>query len=274
MGESVFGSQAMHRGDEKLCLKWNDFQENAISAFGILREDKEFADVTLACEDGHQVEAHKVILASSSPFFQNLLKKNKHPHPLIYMRGLKAEELLAMIDFIYNGEANVYQENLDSFLAVAEEFQLKGLMGSGALKEADKIENKPTTKKKTSNSGQQRNSIQQDDQTEVASDMVKLENSLSLDETVAVTDYTVNLDDLDDKIKSMLEVSEKRVPNQPSKKVYICKVCGKEGQWGHISNHIEARHIIEVSHNCDICGKAAKSRTSLSMHKRKIHSAN
>ena len=42
----------MNREDEKLCLKWTDFQENAISAFGTLREDKEFSDVTLAFEDG------------------------------------------------------------------------------------------------------------------------------------------------------------------------------------------------------------------------------
>ena len=54
---------------------------------------------------------------------------NKHPHPLIYMRGVKSENLLAVVDFLYRGEANVYPENLDSFLAIAEEFQLKGLMG-------------------------------------------------------------------------------------------------------------------------------------------------
>ena len=126
---------------EKLCLQWNDFQENVKVSFGNLREDKHFTDVTLACEDGQQVEAHKVILASSSPFFLDLLRRNKHPHPLIYMRGLKSEDLVAMIDFLYFGEANVYQENLDSFLAVAEELQLKGLMGSGAEEEAEKVSN-------------------------------------------------------------------------------------------------------------------------------------
>ena len=115
---------------EKLCLQWNDFQENIKSAFGILREDKDLKDVTLACEDGQQVEAHKVILASSSPFFQKLLGRNKHSHPLIYMRGVKFEDLLAIVDFLYCGEANVFQENLDSFLAIAEELQLKGLMGN------------------------------------------------------------------------------------------------------------------------------------------------
>ena len=47
---------------EKHCLKWNDFQENVNVAFGSSREDNEFADVTLACEDGHQIEAHKVVL--------------------------------------------------------------------------------------------------------------------------------------------------------------------------------------------------------------------
>ena len=104
---------------DKLCLQWNDFKENATSAFGILREDNDFADVTLACEDGKQFETHKVILASSSPFFQNILRRNKHAHPLIYMKGVKSEDLVAIMDFLYCGEANVYQENLDSFLAIA-----------------------------------------------------------------------------------------------------------------------------------------------------------
>ena len=59
---------------EKLWLLWNDFQENVSTTFGSLRNDNDFTDVTLACEDGYQMEAHKVILASSSPFFQGLFK--------------------------------------------------------------------------------------------------------------------------------------------------------------------------------------------------------
>ena len=73
------------QSSEKLCLKWNDFQENLNSAFGGLRNDRDLVDVNLVCEDGTQIEAHKVILASSSPFFKEILKKNKHPHPMIYM---------------------------------------------------------------------------------------------------------------------------------------------------------------------------------------------
>ena len=118
---------------EKLCLQSNDFKDNVISAFGNLRDDDDFSDVTLACEDGKQVKAHKVILASSSPFLDGLLRRHKQAQPLIYMRGVRSEDLVAIIDFLYCGEANVYQENLDSFLAVAEDLKLKGLMGQSGF---------------------------------------------------------------------------------------------------------------------------------------------
>ena len=74
-------------------MQWNNFRENIRSAFGDLRDDKEFTNVILACEDGKQVEAHKVVLIASSPFFLNLLKKNKHPHPLVFMKGVKYGDL-------------------------------------------------------------------------------------------------------------------------------------------------------------------------------------
>ena len=74
---------------EKFSVKWNDFQENLTNTFLSLKKDNDFTDVTLACEDNKQVEAHKVILAASSSFFQNVLKRNKHAHPLIYMKGMK-----------------------------------------------------------------------------------------------------------------------------------------------------------------------------------------
>ena len=99
-------------------MQWNDFKENVSSAFGDLREDKEFTDVTLACEDGQQVEAHKVVLVASSPFFLNILKRNKHPHPLIYMKGVKSENLVAMVDFFYHGAVSYTHLTLPTILLV------------------------------------------------------------------------------------------------------------------------------------------------------------
>ena len=254
---------------EKLCLKWNDFQENVNKAFGNLKEDKEFADVTLACEDGQQLEAHKVILAAFSPFFQNLLTKNKHPHPLIYMKGAKFEDLMAIVDFLYFGEANVFQENLDAFLSIAEELKLKGLTGQKDLSEETieanqtKMSAQPTLKKEKLNikPGQQNYALKKD-----------IDNSeLSQEMTLSVKNFVCqDLQELDIQVKSMMEMSQNLVPSR-KEKARICKVCGKEGAGFTIRDHIEANHLEGVVLPCNACGKTYRSRTALSHHKALKH---
>ena len=112
---------------EKFCLRWNDFEANISSAFCDLKEEKDFADVTLVCAEG-QVDAHKVILAASSPFFKRVLKENPHSHPLIFLKGIKLSDVEAVLKFVYHGEVNVEEANLTTFLAVAEEVEVKGLV--------------------------------------------------------------------------------------------------------------------------------------------------
>ena len=238
---------------EKLCLQWNDFRENAISAFGSLKEVNDFADVTLACGDGEQVEAHKVILAASSPFFQNLLRKNVHAHPLIYMRGVKAEELSAIIDFLYCGEANVYQENLDSFLAIAEELQIKGLMGKP---DADEGEQKKPSKMP-----------EKEKQVQRRAKVGSTANS-NLDRALALTsNFSGNWQDLDKKCNTMMEKTLKRKEN--GNLLYKCKVCGKEEICSGLKHHIEANHLEGISIPCNFCEKIFRSRNALGTH---IHS--
>ena len=111
---------------EKFCLRWNDFEANISTALQELRDDKDFFDVTVACEDD-QLQAHKVILSACSPFFRAVLKRNPHPHPLLYLKGVNYRELVSILNFMYHGEVNIAQEELNSFLAVAEELQVKGL---------------------------------------------------------------------------------------------------------------------------------------------------
>ena len=120
-------------GTDNFCLRWNDFAENVSGAFKDLRAESDFFDVTLACSDSgaQTLQAHKVILSACSNFFKATFRQqmsaNKHPNPYIYLRGVGYSDLSAILDFIYNGEVNVAQEDLNSFLAVAEELQIKGL---------------------------------------------------------------------------------------------------------------------------------------------------
>ena len=252
---------------EKLSLQWNDFLDNVKSSFGNLRDDNDFADVTLVCEDGQQVEAHKVVLASSSPFFQKLLGRNKHPHPLIYMRGMKADDLLAMVDFLYRGEANIFQENLDSFLAIAEELQLKGL----TEKPDEKLKNCEVEEKSLPSTLLP--SFSNDD-TKIAKSSFKRQTSDSAihraeeNRTLAIPEnFSGNLNEIEERVKSLMEKSLNKTANG-SRFADLCKVCGKEGMGSAIKDHIEANHLEGIVIPCNLCDKTFRYRNGLRKHKR------
>jgi len=237
---------------EKLCLKWNDFHENVNTAFGRLRDDNDFSDITLASEDGQQMEAHRVILSASSPFFKSLLYKNKHPHPLIYMRGVKSEDLIAIVDFLYCGEANVYQENIESFLALAEELDLKGLSDNGGSSKIEEPNHviEDTTKQETNQIQQHREVTKQYKNQTQESD--------TAERTVSATTFDLSGEilELDKKVKSMIGKTKNRIP-QGKKMAFasVCTLCGKEGLNHQIKNHIERKHLEGISIPCSLCEK-------------------
>ena len=255
---------------EKLCLQWNDFKENLTISFKELREDKDFADVTLACEDGQQIEVHKTVLASSGPFFMEMLKKHKHPHPLILMRGIKSKHLATVLDFLYRGEANVEQEDLELFLALAEEFKLKGL-ASSSQSEQEKNK-KPQLNQKVPAKKEYSSNITNESEEPLMNQNCEPHYSDVLhDKTVALTSVKVHdLDDLDDQIKSMITKTD--ISAGPGKGLLAkCNVCGKEGSYRNMPSHVEANHITGVSHSCNICGKTSRSKHGLIIHKLKYH---
>ena len=110
---------------EEVCLKWGDFQTNISYSFSDVREQGDLTDVTLVSQDNQNIEAHKVIISAFSLFFRTLLKRNKHAHPLIYTRGMKSRDLVAAVNFMYKGEVNILQSDLNNFLQLAEEMEIK-----------------------------------------------------------------------------------------------------------------------------------------------------
>jgi len=115
-------------GDQQqFCLRWNDFQTNMVSSFKDLRDDPSFADVTLAC-DGETCKAHKMVLSACSPNFKALLEDHPSKHPVILLKDVPFNHLTAILDFMYTGEVNVFQDQLPAFLKTAEKLQVKGLV--------------------------------------------------------------------------------------------------------------------------------------------------
>ena len=219
------------------------------------------------------MEAHKLILATSSPFFEKILQRNKHPHPLIYLKGFGLKDFVSILDFLYFGETMVFQEDLDSFLAIAEEVQLKGLANQSSK---DLIQEQEET--------QQPEPIQKDRDLPKQSatpyqDLKRLRNVPSTASTTAIPNQSsTDVQALDEKVKSMMERGQKMIPNsnRPDGTLkqtitWICNVCGKEGLFQLIRDHIEANHLEGISLSCDSCDKTCPSRASLKMHKFKFH---
>ena len=114
---------------DKYCLKWSEFEANIRESFRNLREEQRLFDVTLATDDGKHIKAHKMILAAGSHFFNDIFMNNDHTNMLIYLKGTSSTDLGHVIEFLYDGETNVKQEELKKFLETGQELQVKGLKG-------------------------------------------------------------------------------------------------------------------------------------------------
>ena len=73
----------------------------------------------------------------------------------------------------------------------------------------------------------------------------------------------IKLQELDERVKSMMTKSLNFCSTISGSKADICKVCGKEGKGKDIRDHIEAKHLEGLSIPCNLCEKTFRSRQSL-----------
>ncbi|XP_055386047.1 transcription factor GAGA-like [Condylostylus longicornis] len=114
------------RAQQQYSLRWNNYLRHITFAFDDLKSNGDLVDVTLCC-DGQKIKAHKVLLSACSAYFKEIFNDNPHPHPVIVFKFIKFEDLNAIIQFIYQGEVNVQQDALQSFLQTAELLAIQGL---------------------------------------------------------------------------------------------------------------------------------------------------
>ena len=114
---------------EKFSLKWSEFQANVTKSFGILRREKNLFDVTLVSDTEEHIPAHRLVLSACSDFFKNIFKKVDQQNPLIYLAGVSSGDIMMLLEYMYHGEVQILQENLNQFLKVAEKLKIDGLIG-------------------------------------------------------------------------------------------------------------------------------------------------
>jgi hypothetical protein len=255
---------------EKYCLKWNEFETNIRDSFRKLREDQRLFDVTLATDDGHLVQAHKMILSAGSMFFSDIFMKTDHKNMLIYLKGINRAELEQVADFLYNGEAFVAQEELNKFLETAHGLQVKGLQSDRKNSDDNFSGKNPFPSDALLRQSENIYSNVSDivDQEGIAD---TFEDQVDTIDTwnaplVKANDNNVAVStnhELDLQIDQMIEKREG---------VWNCKVCAKQAASKQvIMNHSET-HVVGVTHVCHICNKTASTRVSLKMHISNNHS--
>ena len=240
---------------EKFCLKWNDFQTNVSNTFRKLRTSDNFYDVTLVSDDQQQVSAHKVVLSSSSEYFRNVLTSNKHAHPLLCLNGVNKGDLENILDFIYNGEIQIFQDQLDQFLEIAQRFQVEGLL------QGEK-ENEPEPEQVDSKQFPENNFLDTFP-VETGRDIVKTQTQR--DQKLIVVDSANfgNLNELDQKINEMFEKID------GGGQTRRCIPCGKiTRDTCNAREHAET-HIDGLNFPCQFCEKTFRSRNSLRSHTNK-----
>ena len=198
---------------EKFCLKWNDFQPTVSRSLANFRKEEDLFDITLVSDDEIQLPAHKLVLSACSSFFKGIIKKNPHSNPLIYLCGVDSKNLGFILDYIYQGEVQIYQEQLDPFLNIAQKLKIEGLITTNQEqqyetmikhdnKEVDETPEstfiKPKVKRKATESFDTR-----------------IAKSVSSLETFPVSDMS----EVDQKIEELAE----RIDG-----VWTCKACGRQ----------------------------------------------
>ena len=231
-------------------MKWNDFEANVTRSFKKLRTADDFYDVTLVSDDQKQATAHKIVLSASSEYFHNILKSNKHSHPMICLPGVNSNEMNSILDYIYNGEVQIYQENLDKFLEVAQRFHIEGLMQSeGEAHHTEKFEEKE--------------------------DKSYFENESNLIERKHIEDISFNVrkNEGNNKVMNIEELDynlEETFVKQLDGK-YQCNPCGRISSYiSHAKEHAEV-HVDGLSFPCKFCDKSFRSRQTFRMHNHRMH---
>ena len=236
---------------ERFSLKWTDFQSVVSQSFSVLRQEADFYDVTLVSDDHTQISAHKLVLSASSDFFKSVLRKNPHSHPLLYLSGVDSTSLGFVLDYIYQGEVQIYQNELDIFLDVAQKLKIEGLLST---------EEPVETKDFKTREEDYHSVIPQSDYSEpqVLKEEYRRSDPNASEKVVSLTDMA----EVDEKIEQLMEKRDGR---------HHCKACDySSNRLSSTREHVE-RHIDGLSYHCQFCEKIFRSRNSLRTHLYNFH---
>ena len=250
---------------EKFCLMWNDYQSNWNRSLSGLRNDNDFADVTLISEDKVKFSAHKVLLSSCSNMFKFILKENTQARPFLFLGGVSSINLGFILDYIYHGEFKIFQEQLDSFLESAQKLEIEGLIGNSQDKENIDTEPENHLENNIEQLKEEQSQYQHTQEKQMARMSTSVNSRKQYLRTSAVEKIDVvslNSEEIEEKKKELFEKRDG---------VWNCLACDyTSSHLGDMRKHVET-HIVGLCYTCNICSKEFRSKNCLNKHKSTSH---
>ena len=251
---------------EKFSLKWKNYQSNWTKSFSELRNDTESADVTLISDDKIKFTAHKILLLSCSDTFRFILKgyTNTHANQLLYLGGVSSINLAFILDYIYYGEVNLFQEQLDSFLESAQKLEIEGLMGnkqdSGHVNK--NYSKKVNVKEQTQKEGSHQEFYEESGLTGMDDNPVQGDTRRYAEDTLQSDVRLMTADEIETTCMELYQKVEG---------TWRCMACTFSTKWvTSMKRHVEI-HLLGLSYTCPTCNKEFKSKNSLAVHKSVSH---
>ena len=244
---------------EKFCLKWNDYQSNWNKSLYELRKDADFADVTLISDDKVKFSAHRILLSTCSNLFKFILKGNIQTN--LFLSGVNSHNLEFILDYIYHGEINMYQNQLDSFLESAQKLEIEGLLGGNEERHENINEEKyvdPELEEHNENAQDEGESLVRMD-----NEVIKMRRPCAREpkDVVKIDVGSLDTGEVDKRMRELYERTNEGL------RCLVCDYTSKGSKSTNIRMHVEI-HMDGLVFTCKLCSKEFRSRNILRMHNR------
>jgi len=176
----------MENDAQEYCLRWNNHHNTLVSVMDSLLKREALVDVVLAAE-GRFLKVHRLVLFACSQYFQELLEYQLDKHAVVFLKDVAYKDLQALVDYMYKGEVNIAQDQVESFLQTAEALKIKGLADKD--KQAEYAANliikasPPLTKPETNSTSEPHEEIEKKSEPYSITSSPKLEEYIDTNET-------------------------------------------------------------------------------------------
>jgi len=119
---------ADRKSESKYNIQWNRHGVNTVESLNQYLRSEYLTDMVLSC-DGYSIKCHRLILASSSYYFERLLstRRNCCSDLVVILKDITYPDMVSALHFIYEGQVLLAENEIHSFLKTAENLELKGI---------------------------------------------------------------------------------------------------------------------------------------------------